>query len=492
VNGSVEILSSWEELRVLVIGDAMLDGYLTGTATRLCQEAPVPIVDVLHSVEVPGGAANVAANAAALGARTTLLSVVGEDSDAASLTGALDAAGVVTHAVLRSPDRATLSRRRVTSDGQLVARIDTGSTSPLPPRAEAVVTTELASSWDEADAVVVSDYGYGVLSGAVVAALASLQARSPRVIAVDAKDLRAYRIVRPTAVKPNFRQMCDLLGRVAVTGGARAGAVYEAGDALLDATAAQIAAVTLDRDGAVVVERDRPAHRTFAASAADARAAGAGDTYVSALAMGLACGVHTPAAAELAAAAAGVVVSRAGTATCSAAELRAVLSLNSAKCVANAEALERALRAERSKGRRVVLTNGCFDILHRGHITYLNRAKSLGDVLVVGVNTDASVARLKGPGRPINGVEDRMEVLAALGSVDYVVSFAEDTPERLVEVVRPDVFVKGGDYAIDMLPEAAVVESNGGVVRILDYVGDTSTTGILERIRSAGPSRAAG
>ena len=152
MNSSVEVVSSWEALRVLVIGDAMLDGYLTGTTTRLCQEAPVPIVDVLHSVEVPGGAANVAANAAALGARTTLLSVVGEDSDAATLTESLDAAGVATNAVLRSPDRATLSRRRVMSDDQLVARIDRGSTSPLPPGADTVVTTELASLWNEADA----------------------------------------------------------------------------------------------------------------------------------------------------------------------------------------------------------------------------------------------------------------------------------------------------------------------------------------------------
>jgi len=200
VSTARDVVASWESLRVLVVGDAMLDGYLTGTTTRLCQEAPVPIVDVLHSVEVPGGAAHVAANSAALGARARLLSVVGEDADATALIESLERSDVATQAVLPSPERMTLSRRRVTSDDQLVARIDRGSTSPLPDRAQSALTSQLSSLWDDADAVVVSDYGYGVMSDAVIATLASLQARAPRMVAVDAKDLRAYRAVRPTAV----------------------------------------------------------------------------------------------------------------------------------------------------------------------------------------------------------------------------------------------------------------------------------------------------
>jgi len=199
--------------------------------------------------------------------------------------------------------------------------------------------------------------------------------------------------------------------------------------------------------------------------------------------LALASGAHVPAAAEIAAATAAVVVSKAATATCSAAELRASLSLASHKCLRDRTALRRSVEALRREGKRLVFTNGCFDLLHRGHTTYLNRAKLLGDVLIVGVNTDAGVARLKGPQRPVNPLDDRMEVLAGLSSVDLVVSFDEDTPERLIELIQPDVFVKGGDYSVEMLPEARAVEAHGGAVAILDYVEDTSTTGILERVR---------
>ncbi|MDQ3859822.1 MAG: D-glycero-beta-D-manno-heptose 1-phosphate adenylyltransferase, partial [Actinomycetota bacterium] len=193
---------------------------------------------------------------------------------------------------------------------------------------------------------------------------------------------------------------------------------------------------------------------------------------------------HTPAAAELASAAAGIVVGKPRTAVCAAAELRELLE-GGTKVVEEPGRLAAVLAAHRDRGRRIVFTNGCFDILHRGHITYLSRAKTLGDVLVVGLNSDASVARLKGPGRPVNMLDDRAHVLAALSCVDLVVPFSEDTPVELVRAVRPDVFVKGGDYTREMLPEAPVVEALGGAVHLLPYVEDRSTTGIIERIREA-------
>jgi D-beta-D-heptose 7-phosphate kinase / D-beta-D-heptose 1-phosphate adenosyltransferase len=317
----------------------------------------------------------------------------------------------------------------------------------------------------------------------VVEALEELQADAPRVVVVDAKDVGAYRRVGITAAKPNYGQVARLLGRFPASGRHRVTDVTSTTENLHAATGAQVVAVTLDRDGAVVLERGRPPHRTFAAGAPDSRAAGAGDSYVSALALALASGAHVPAAAEIAAATAAVVVSKAATATCSAAELRASLSLASHKCLRDRTALRRSVEALRREGKRLVFTNGCFDLLHRGHTTYLNRAKLLGDVLIVGVNTDAGVARLKGPQRPVNPLDDRMEVLAGLSSVDLVVSFDEDTPERLIELIQPDVFVKGGDYSVEMLPEARAVEAHGGAVAILDYVEDTSTTGILERVR---------
>jgi D-beta-D-heptose 7-phosphate kinase / D-beta-D-heptose 1-phosphate adenosyltransferase len=212
--------------------------------------------------------------------------------------------------------------------------------------------------------------------------------------------------------------------------------------------------------------------------------AGAGDTFAVALALGLAAGADGPAAAELAAAAAAVVVGKEGTAVCSADELRRAVG-GEQKYIPDRARLAELARAYRAQGRRVVFTNGCFDLLHRGHTTYLGRAKALGDVLIVGLNADASIRRLKGAGRPINTLEDRAQVLAALSCVDHVAPFDEDTPEALIRCVRPHVFVKGGDYAREQLPEAPLVEALGGEVRILPFLEDRSTTGIIDRILAA-------
>jgi D-beta-D-heptose 7-phosphate kinase/D-beta-D-heptose 1-phosphate adenosyltransferase len=247
--------------------------------------------------------------------------------------------------------------------------------------------------------------------------------------------------------------------------------------------------VTLDAEGALVLERGRPAYRAYARRSPDSRAMGAGDTFAAALALALAAGAHTPAAAELASAAAGIVVGKQGTALCSADDLRDAVA-GGGKYLRDRGRLHAVLTAHREEGKRIVFTNGCFDILHRGHITYLSRAKTLGDVLVVGLNSDESVARLKGPGRPVNTLEDRAHVLAALSAVDHIVAFEEDTPIALVEDVRPDVFVKGGDYTREMLPEAPVVEALGGTIHLLPYVDDRSTSGIIERIREVEASPA--
>jgi D-beta-D-heptose 7-phosphate kinase/D-beta-D-heptose 1-phosphate adenosyltransferase len=486
------VLDAFADLDVLVVGEAMLDGYLEGTSGRLCQEAPVPVVSVTARRDAPGGAANTAANARALGARVRLLSVAGDDAEFEVLRAALDSLGVCTDALLACPGRRTLAKQRVLAGGQLLVRFDQGDTGPVAGAAEQALIDRLADLFGRVDAVLVSDYGYGVLTPRVLAVLAGLQARSPRVVVADSKSLGAYRGVGLTAVKPNYCEALRLLGLDPERG--RAELMADRGRDVLEATGARIAAVTLDTDGALVFERDRPPYRTYARPNPHSRAAGAGDTYAAALALALAAGADTPAAAELAAAAAAVVVAKDGTARCSAGELRAHLSAEDKP--SNLGELIARLDVQRRQGRRIVLTNGCFDILHRGHVTYLSRAKALGDVLVVGVNSDESIRRLKGPGRPINTLEDRLGVLAALSCVDHVVAFHEDTPHELVRAVRPHVFVKGGDYTRDRLPEAALVEELGGVVHILPFVADRSTTGMIERIRAASappaPRQAAG
>jgi D-beta-D-heptose 7-phosphate kinase / D-beta-D-heptose 1-phosphate adenosyltransferase len=468
-------------LSVLVIGEAMLDCYLDGPGRRLCQEAPVPIVTVARRTDVPGGAANTAVNLGALGARVRLLSVVGDDLEADGLRLALGRAGVGTGDIVAEPGRRTLAKHRVSADGHLLVRFDQGSTDRVGASTERRLVELLRGAITDADAIVVSDYAYGVLTPRVIAALGELQARAPRVVVVDSKNLPAYRRVGVTAIKPNYQEALRLLGIRNGAGAARAGLIGRRGERLLDVTGARLAAVSLDTDGALFLERGRPAYRTYARPTTHARAAGAGDTFVAALALALAAGAETPAAAELASAAAAVVVGKDGTAACTNAELRAQIA-GDAK-ISDLVTVTAQLERHRREGRRIVLTNGCFDLLHRGHVTYLSAAKAEGDVLVVAVNSDAGVRRLKGEGRPVNALEDRVQVLGALSSVDYVVPFAEDTPIAVVRAVRPDVFVKGGDYTRDMLPEAPLVEALGGRVRILSYVEARSTTGLIEQIR---------
>ena len=477
------LLDRFARLRVVVVGEAMLDSYLEGGAARLSAEAPVPVVAVEAERQLPGGAANAAANLRALGAEATLVSAIGDDREGRLLRETLAAQGVDDRCLLTEPGRATQAKSRVVAAGQMLLRFDRGSTDALAREAEDAVLERLAGALREADAILVSDYGYGILTPRVVAALAAEQERDERILVVDSKDLRAYREAAVTAVKPNFRQALGLLG-ASDRSGPRPELIASEGERILAETGARIAAVTLDSEGALVLERGRPPYRTYARRGANDRSMGAGDTFAAALTLGLAGGADTPAAAELASAAAGIVVAKDGTACCGADELLGALT-GEGKVVSDRDRLAAVVARHREEGRRIVFTNGCFDILHRGHVTYLSRAKTLGDVLVVGLNADESVERLKGPGRPVNPLADRAPVLAALSCVDLVAPFPEATPEALLRVVRPDVFVKGGDYTRAMLPEAPLVESLGGRVELLPYVEDRSTSGIIERIRDA-------
>jgi D-beta-D-heptose 7-phosphate kinase/D-beta-D-heptose 1-phosphate adenosyltransferase len=481
VNGPVgiELVDAIAGLRVMVLGDAMLDSYLAGATTRLSREAPVPIVDVRERRDVPGGAANAAANLAALGAEPVLLSVIGADHEGMLLRSALERHEVGGDCVLSAVERRTLTKTRVVSGGQIVIRYDEGTSAPLDLETEEELCRLLAFEAGTCDAIVVSDYSHGVLTPAVIRTLEELQRETPRVLVVDAKRPDLYAGCGVSAGKPSWDVAAELLG-LDVAAPSRAAVAAERGDQLLDLLGARAAAVTLDGDGVVLVERGAEPYRIYARRVPSGQTAGAGDTFTVAFAAGLAAGGATPAAAELAAAAASVTVERPGTTACTAAELRDRLG-GGAKVAADRVALSAELDRLRHLGRRVVLTSGCFDILHRGHVTYLSRAKALGDVLVVGVNTDDGVRRLKGPERPLNPLEDRVQVLAALSCIDYVIEFDEDTPEELVEALRPDVFTKGGDYTREMLPETAVVERLGGTVEILPYVLDRSTTLLIER-----------
>jgi D-beta-D-heptose 7-phosphate kinase/D-beta-D-heptose 1-phosphate adenosyltransferase len=477
------IIESFAGVRALVLGEAILDSFLTGPGRGLSREAPVPIVDVTDRLDAPGGAANTAANVRAVGAQVSFLSVIGDDPDGVRLTQELAARGILTDDVLVEPGRRTPAKHRLVASGQMVARFDQGTPRALSPVTEASFAKRLAERWSSADVVIVSDYRYGVLTAAVHRALAELREGDDRPLVIDARELRPYGSARPTAVKPNYEEAVALLGLPAVDATrARIEQIQGRGERLLDLLGARIAAVTLGADGALVFERGRAPYRTFTRPAENSRAAGAGDTFVGVLGVALAAGADTKEATDLASAAAAVVVGKEVTSVCSASELTRYVAAES-KYISGAAGLRQLAQSLHQGRKRIVFTNGCFDILHRGHVAHLAQAKALGDVLVVGLNTDDSVRRLKGRGRPINTLEDRVEILSALDSVDHIVPFGSDTPIDLIAGLRPHLYVKGGDYTKESLPEAPMVERMAGEVVILPLVSDSSTSSIVERIK---------
>lgn len=477
-----EFADRFPRLRVLVIGDLMLDTYLSGSSRRLCPEAPVPVVDVHDRLHQPGGAANCAVNLARLGAETQVLGVLGEDCEGQTLRSLLQAEGIDTTKTPLAAGRTTLCKTRILSEEQVLVRFDQGDTSAVDPATQRQLCAALTAAFPRCDLAIVSDYSYGVLTPGVIRCLERLQRESPKVLVVDSKNLGDYRTLQPTLCKPNYREALALLGLpCSERGGKRWERMQGLGPQLLEATGAACVALTLDSEGALIFEPGQWPYRTFATAVHSKTTAGAGDTYLCAFGLALASGAEVETAAEVAAAAAAIVVEKPHTATCTSAELRARLAGEPVHRN-DLAALQLALEGYRRRERRIIFTNGCFDILHRGHIAYLEQAKRLGDVLVVGVNSDESIRRLKGPSRPINTFVDRVRVLSALSSVDHVIGFDDDTPHRLIEAVRPDVFVKGGDYSRATLPEAELVERLGGNVKILPFVADRSTSRIIDRI----------
>ncbi|MEH2066678.1 MAG: D-glycero-beta-D-manno-heptose 1-phosphate adenylyltransferase [Nostoc sp.] len=522
------LLDAVTNLNVIVIGDAILDCYLEGFSDRICREAPVPVVNLTNIEYIPGGAANTAVNVRSIGGNVSFISVIGDDWEGSLLRQALSRRGVSTKHLIIQPGRHTLAKQRVMAASQILVRFDSGNTEAIDEYAEQTLINELERRYSECDAVIVSDYGYGILTETVVQALSQLQARYNRVLIVDAKNLLAYRHLDITAVKPNYEQVLQLLNIPSLSYLLKEGddniksrveQIVPYGDRILDLTGAKIAAVTLDAEGGIIFERDSQPHRTYTQPTIQSRTSGAGDTFTSALTLALSAGATTPLAADFAASASAVVVGKDGTTACFAEELRnffnrevgdediqtqavkeqvaqekgfslasvprisaSVESLTSQKHIPNLNQLLALVTSYRKAGCKIVFTNGCFDILHAGHVSYLNCARALGDILIVGLNSDDSIRRLKGSSRPINSLEDRIQVLGGLSCIDYLIAFEEDTPSNLIRVIRPDIFVKGGNYTKETLPEAPLVEQLGGVVKLLQFVENRSTTSIIERI----------
>lgn len=475
---------------VTVVGDVLLDSWLHGTSDRLAREAPVPVFDQHRESVAPGGAANTAVNLAAMGARVHMVGLVGEDPAGERLRSLLVGYGVDTSYLVSHPEATTTVKTRVVVDGQVTYRIDQ-SGAPAAEAALQLLARTTVEALDTDSTLVICDYGGAVAAAGLPSRLAeTLTTSRPPLTVVDAHEPERWSCLAPDLVTPNAAETEHLLGVGLGHGAGRIDTVMSRCAELAHHTGARQVVVTLDKDGTVVLDEEGPVYRTWASPVAEKQASGAGDTFVAALVLARAAGAGMSAATDLAQTAADVVVHRLGTSLCTTADLRARLTGHHDPLTSMAT-LKEEVEYHRSQGRRIVLTNGCFDVLHRGHTTHLTKAAALGDVLVVAVNDDDSVRRLKGSGRPVNHLQDRAGVLAELGCVDYVTSFDGDTAVSVIEALRPDIYVKGGDHTAQTLPETRVVEQYGGSVRILEYLTGHSTTALLGRVRIGAGAHAA-
>ena len=460
--------------RVVVAGDVMLDRYLFGSTGRISPEAPVPVVHVHETDDRPGGAANVAVNLAALGAATSLVGVVGRDAAAASLANIMSERGIDC-SFAEADDRPTITKTRVQSRGQQLIRLDEEIASAMPGDA---VAGALEKVLDGAGAVILSDYGKGALADVQTMIKACRSAGVPVLIDPKGTDFTKYR--GATLITPNQSEF------EAVAGVAESDEDLVArARAMLDELELDALLVTRSEKGMLLIESG--AEPLFLSTQAREvfDVTGAGDTVIATLAAALAAGQGLGSAAALANLAAGLVVRKIGVATVTPGELSAALHQRGqgGRGLVELDALLALVDEARGRNERVIMTNGCFDVLHAGHVAYLEEAKSLGDRLIVAVNDDDSVRRLKGESRPINALEDRMLVLAGLAAVDWVVPFSEDTPARLIEAVLPDVLVKGGDYKPEEIVGAKEVLQNGGEVRVLAFRDGHSSSRIIDRLK---------
>jgi D-beta-D-heptose 7-phosphate kinase/D-beta-D-heptose 1-phosphate adenosyltransferase len=471
---------------VAVVGDLLLDRYVFGSVGRVSPEAPVHVLRVEREEERPGGAGSVAAMAAALGARCRVAGIVGDDAAGERLRALLRAAGSDPRGVVRVRGRPTTVKARMVARNaaghQQVLRVDREEDAPPPPRDLRALAAAARRAVRGADAVVLSDYAKGALPDAVLASVLGEARRRGIPSLVDPKrdDFRAYR--GATVVTPNRAETERATGIPVRT----VADAERAGRRLAADLGLGAALVTLDRDGMLLVPRRGPAVHVPTTPREVFDVTGAGDMVIAAAAAALGSGASLEEAARLANVAAGLEVARFGAMPVTRDELLEAVHAaggGAAGKVLPLAALREALRARRARGESVVLTNGCFDLLHAGHVRYLAAARAEGDLLVVGLNSDASVRRLKGPGRPLTPFRERAEVLASLSCVDFVVEFREDTPERLVRAVDPRVLVKGEDWRTKGVVGRARVESRGGRVVLAPLVPGRSTTDLIRRAR---------
>ena len=466
-------IPDFESAHLLIIGDVMLDRYWHGNTSRISPEAPVPVVHVKQQEERPGGAGNVALNIRALGGQVTLIGVTGTDKHAHSLQTQLTTKGIHC-AFIQLADVSTITKLRVLSRHQQLIRLDfEDGFSPLETEE---VYTQMLRYLEKVNAIILSDYGKGTLTD--TQQLIRLARTQNKPILVDPKGHDFSKYQGATIITPNFSEFQAVVGPCTTER-----QLVEKGQALRQHLDLEALLITRSEQGMTLLQAEMPplhlpthAHEVFDVT-------GAGDTVISVLAAGRAAGQDWKSATALANIAAGITVTKLGATTVSVIELEHALHQHTGKCIHDTTSLKITIKAAQENGETVVMTNGCFDILHAGHIQYLTQARHLGDRLVVAINDDASIQRLKGHTRPINTLEKRIAVLQALECVSWVIPFSTETPKDLICQILPDILVKGSDYDIHQIAGSDCIFANGGKVLTLDYLEGCSTTEIISTLQ---------
>jgi len=468
-------LPAFTKANVLIVGDIMLDRYWSGATQRISPEAPVPVVRINGDEDRPGGAANVALNIASLGGNCTLIGVTGKDQASDILAAKLQAMNIHCDFFQQS-DLPTITKLRVMSRNQQLIRLDFEESMHSIDKAQ--LRQQVEKQISKHQLLLLSDYDKGTLSQ--IEDLIAIAAKHNVPVVVDPKGNDFTRYRGATLLTPNMSEF------EAVVGVCKSEAELVAkGQALLSELNLSALLITRSEHGMTLLRQNQQELHLPTQAKEVFDVTGAGDTVIATLALAVAAQASFSQASALANIAAGVVVGKIGTSTVSEAELLAQIytGQESGFGVLSEEQLKIAVELAKARGEKIVMTNGCFDLLHAGHVSYLENAKKLGKRLIVAVNSDASVTRLKGDGRPVNPVDRRMAVLAGLGAVDWVVDFSEDTPQRLIANILPDILVKGGDYQVDEIAGGTEVLANGGDVKVLNFEEGISTTEIINTIR---------
>lgn len=467
-------IPDFHQARVLVWGDVMLDRYWQGPTSRISPEAPVPVVKIQEIENRAGGAGNVALNIATLGAQAHLMGITGNDENGLLLQQLLQDSGVACQ-FLQHDSHPTITKLRIMSRHQQLIRLD--FEEAFDETDLSILVSEYTQALSNTDVVILSDYGKGALRHPQALIQAARAQKVPVLVDPKGTDFERYR--GATLITPNLSEFEAVAGPCPDDE-----SIVHQAQLLIERYEFDALLVTRSEKGMTLIQREQPPLHLPTRAREVFDVTGAGDTVISVLAASLAAKQSLPQAVALANTAAGVVVGKLGTATVTTEELRSELRSGQQLSAGlfDEDSLMTLVQEARHRGETLVMTNGCFDILHPGHVQYLQEAKALGDRLLVAVNSDESVQRLKGPSRPINPLAHRMAVLAGLQSVDWVVPFSEDTPERLICRVLPDVLVKGGDYTIEQIAGGSCVQANGGDVIILSFKDNCSTTAIVKKI----------